>query len=300
MTEWARVAPGRVIVATGDGAWEHRVHGAGLPDMFDAPMRGRGTPDSTRWLLDGAIGAAAAGRAASRAPLPLTPLRWLWRLAGYYLTTEATSRLMPEAARRFAAAGHRDLADWAVLRAREETGHDTLAVRDIRALGYEPRHVLQRFIPPAAKALVDYFTATVREAPDPIGCVGYAYALERLAAERGASDIDAVQAILPRGVNATRCLRVHSAAGSDAQHVAETIETVVRLSPAHRAAVAKACFETARLFYAPAAGVPADGELFDRLQSTPGVGGFVSNGPSHVSNLEDRWLKRPARPAARP
>jgi hypothetical protein len=173
-TQWARVAPGRVVVATGHGAWEHRPSPDGLPDMFDAPMRGRGTAGSTRWLLDGAIGAAASGRRTSRPTSPLTPIRWLWRLAGYYLTTEATSRLLPEAASRFAAAGQHDLADWANLRVREEAGHERLALRDIRALGYDPQDVLRRFVPPAAKALVDYFTGTVRRRPGPIGCVGYA------------------------------------------------------------------------------------------------------------------------------
>jgi hypothetical protein len=300
ITQWAHVAPGRVVVATGHGAWEHRPSPDGLPDMFDAPMRGRGTADSTRWLLDGAIGAAAAGRRTADATLPLTPIPWLWGLAGDYLTTEATSRLLPEAASRFAAAGQRDLADWANMRVREEAGHDQLALRDIRALGYDPPDVLRRFVPPAAKALVDYFTGTVRRTAGPIGCVGYAYALERLAAERDSSAIAEVRAILSRGVNATRCLRVHSAAGSDAQHVAETVEMVLRLSPAQRAAIATACFETARLFYAPGAAVPTDRQLFERLQSIPGIGGLVADDPPNAAKLEDRWLKRPVRPAARP
>jgi hypothetical protein len=266
--EWARVAPDRVIVATPEAAWVHRP-ARGLPDEFDTPMTGQGSVATTMRLLDGAIGAACVGRRPTPAAATLTPLRWAWRLAGYYRTTDATTRLLPEAAGRFRAAGRTALESWARTRTREERGHDRLALRDIRALGYDPDLVVARFDPPGASALVRYFTQAVQDAPDPIGCVGYAYALERLAMERGLREVDAVQAMLPPGVNATRCLRVHSAAGSDASHVADTLRMVARLSPAERAAVARATYQTARLFYRPGAPMPADRELRDRLFTHP-------------------------------
>ena len=264
--EWARIAPGRVVVATADGAWLHMPE-TDEADEFDEPMTGRGTLATTKWLLDGAVGAAHAGRRRT-APAPrLTPIRWAWRLTGYYRTTEATGRLLPDAETRFRRTGRRALADWARMRTDEERGHDALAVRDLRALGYDPGRVLSRFDPPAARALVDYFTRTVRHPSDPIGCVGYSYALERLAAERPAEEVRAVQAMLPPGVHATRCMRMHSAIGADVSHVAETIETVARLRGSERTAIAVATYETARLFYRRRTDLPTDAELEALLTS---------------------------------
>jgi len=264
--EWARVAAGKVVVATPHDAWLHRSRVDGLPDDFGHSMTARGRTGTTRWLLDGAIGAASVGWRASSAAQPLTPIRWAWRLAGFYRTTEATSRLLPEAARRFGAAGRRALEAWARMRTREERGHDRLALRDIAGLGYDPPLVVERFAPPGACALVDYFTRAVRDTDDPIGCVGYSYVLERLAAERGAADVDAIETMLPPGVRATRCLRVHSAAGSDEAHIASTIEMVARLSAREREAVATACYETARLFYCTNhVKLPDDDELNELL-----------------------------------
>ena len=164
MVEWAQVAPRSIVVATPNGAWLHRPDADGVPGLFDEPMTGPGSVETTGWLLDGAIGAAALRRAPRRQAAPLTPLRWLWRLAGYYLSTEATSRLLPIAASRFGAAGRSELEAWALRGTREERGHDRLALRDIAALGYDPQHVVARLIPPGARAIVDYFTRAVVEA----------------------------------------------------------------------------------------------------------------------------------------
>ena len=108
------------------------------------------------------------------------------------------------------------------------------------------------------------------EADDPIGCVGYAYALERLAAEKGPDEIAAVQRILPPGVNATRCLKVHSGAGADVKHVTDNVEVLIHLSARERAAAAKACYETARLFYAPRVAGPKTDRDIQALLSLPG------------------------------
>jgi hypothetical protein len=58
-----------------------------------------------------------------------------------------------------------------------------------------------------------------------------------------------VEAMLPPTVNATRCLRVHSAVGSDVQHVDETLTLVAGLSPEERGCIARACYEAALLLY---------------------------------------------------
>ncbi|ACY19266.1 iron-containing redox enzyme family protein [Haliangium ochraceum] len=249
--EWAEVAPGRVVVASSERAWVHTPVSFGQIDLFAEPMEGAGSAVTTRQLLDGAI--AAAGRDAGprgEAP-PLSAARWAWRLAGYYRTTHATPRLMATAAERFAASGRDALAAWARDKVREETGHDRLALRDLGALGFDPERLVETLIPPTADDLVRYFEARVIDDPDPIGCVGYAYTLERLAVERDARYIDAVNAILPSGIDATRCLRVHSAEGSDASHVDEIVELVFALSAAERILVARACYETSLIYCTP-------------------------------------------------
>ncbi|WP_428262685.1 iron-containing redox enzyme family protein [Haliangium sp.] len=259
--EWAQVAPGCIVVATSDRAWLHQPVFTGQPDPFAWPMETPGSLATTRQLLDGAIAAAGRHQPPNAPARPaLTPLRWVFRLAGYYRTTHATPRLMAAAAERFAGSGRTALADWALAKVREETGHDRLALRDLTAMGYDAEGVVEALIPSTAQALVEYFEARVVHDPDPIGCVGYAYALERLALGRGARDIAAVDALMPAGVTATRCLRVHSAAGSDAAHVEETVALVAGLGAEERADVARACYETASIFCRPPAGgfVPDD------------------------------------------
>jgi hypothetical protein len=277
--EWAEVEPGSIVVATSDRVWLHTPVFNGQPDPFGLPMDGPGSVETTRQLLDGAIGAAGRrkpSQAPSLAPkqtpqagaLPLTPARWAWRLAGYYQTTHATPRLMAAAAERFAAAGRDALAAWARAKVQDEAGHDRLALRDLDALGYDAARLVDALVPPTAAALVRYFEARVLEDDDPIGCVGYAYALERLALERGARDIAAVEAILPRGVVATRCLRVHSAAGSDATHVDEAVRLVAQLTAGERTRVARACYETAIIYCTPPAnGFITEEALVQRLSA---------------------------------
>lgn len=268
--EWAQVAPGTVVVATADGAWIHRPDPLS-GDAFSVPMGSDcpGTPATTRNLLDASVGAAQRATPRPSAPPPsLTPARWVYRLAGYYQTTHATPRLMAEAAERFRASGRDALARWAEEKVRDEHGHDELALRDIRALGYDPQAVVQALVPKTAAALVDYFTRSVRasEPVGPTGCVGYAYALERLALGQDAAYVKRVEALLPKGVTATRCLRVHSATGSDARHVEETALVVSGLQAAERAQIALACYETTALCYsASEEGLPSEDALQQAL-----------------------------------
>lgn len=264
--EWARLDAERILVARPDRAWVHRVVGPG--DPFAAPMP-EGTPGSletTRRLLDGAVGAGVRRARALGGPEvpPLTPLRWAWRLLGLYTTTSATPPLLAEVEERFEAAGRAVLAAWACEKGRDETGHERLALKDLRALGYRPEIVAVR--PEPAASLVRYFTAQVRDEVDPVGALGYAHGLERLALLRDRAYVERVRAILPAGVDATRCLRVHSGAGSDAGHVEDNIVAAARLSAKERARVAVACYETAVLCCArPPGGVPSELALEELL-----------------------------------
>lgn len=265
--EWVRVAPELVVVAASDRAWLHSVPAFLTSDPFAQPMRGAGSPATTRNLLDGVICAAQRAVAKARHRPPLTVARWVWRLAGFYHTTHATPRLMAEAAARFMAAGRHELAAYAAGKARDERGHDALALKDLSTLGYPAEMVVESLVPPTASDLTDYFARSVR-ADDPVSCVGYSYALERLAVTAGKDYIKQVEAILPRGVRATRCLRVHSGMGTDLRHVEEAVEVTARLSPAERMRVARACYDTAKICCAPPRGGHLSEKSLTRYLST--------------------------------
>ncbi|HZS03674.1 MAG TPA: iron-containing redox enzyme family protein [Blastocatellia bacterium] len=251
--EWAQVTPEAVVVATRERAWLHRLDAFDADDPFAQPMRCAGSLVTTRNLLDGAISAAQQTVMPTGGRPRLSEARWVWRLAGYYHTTHATPRLMAEAAERFRAAGREALADYAMEKVRDEGGHDELALRDLRALGIRAEEVVAEMVPPTAAALVDYFTRSVRAA-NPVGCVGYAYALERLAVTNGRDYLGQVEAALPSGMRATRCLRVHSAESADARHVEDALIVTASLPAADRRLVALACYETALIACSPPPG----------------------------------------------
>lgn len=201
----------------------------------------------TRLLLDSAIGAA------QRLPMPalarpeLSEARWALRLAGYFHTTNATSRLMPVAARRFQEAGKTELARWAEQKTKDERGHDDLALRDLQDLGFDARALVDAIVPETAKKLVAFFEETVLRDELPTRSVGYAYALERLASTRTRQDVRAIEAMLPKGKNATRCLHVHSGVGSDVDHVEDIVRLVSDLPHQEREIITRAAYETTRL-----------------------------------------------------
>ncbi len=88
------------------------------------------------------------------------------------------------------------------------------------------------------------------ESANPAGCVGYAHALERLALLRGPAEIAAIEQRLPQGSNATRCLRVHSALGSDKTHILHVnLEAAAASSADDRRAIASACHRTALVYF---------------------------------------------------
>jgi pyrroloquinoline quinone (PQQ) biosynthesis protein C len=157
---------------------------------------------------------------------------------------------MEEAKKRFASANRQTLAQWAEQKAKEEAGHDQLALLDIKSMGYQSEAVVEVLVPPAAKSLLDYFTRSVEES-DPIECVGYSYTAERLGICIGEGYIQSVEALLPPGIRATRCLRAHSAMSTEVEHVKETVEMIAELTYQERDRVAKACYQTALLRFSP-------------------------------------------------
>jgi pyrroloquinoline quinone (PQQ) biosynthesis protein C len=173
---------------------------------------------------------------------------------------------MKNAAIGFAADNRSFLKKWALQKAKEEKGHDRLALLDIQSLGYDAEAVVKALVPPAAVALIDYFTRSVQD-DDPIDCVGYTYTMERLSLGIGEEYIEKVEGLLPLKTNATRCLRVHSSVGADAEHVDENVSLIAQLTSSERTRIARACYETALMcFSPPPEGYISDEELQQILQ----------------------------------
>ena len=168
---------------------------------------------------------------------------------------------MEQACSRFKEAERHNLARWAARKVQEEAGHDQLALRDLRAMGYRAEAVVEALFPPAAKTLVEFFTRSV-QSRDPIDCLSYSYTAERLGICIGDAYIQKVEALLPPRVNATRCLRVHSAVGSEVEHVKEMVAMITELTLQERNFVAKACHQAASIrFSPPKAAYISDAEL---------------------------------------
>ena len=254
--EWAQIAPGKVIVATENRSWLYRPRFK--DDRFSQLMKRAGSISTTRKLLDGAIAAARYAVNSDVRPPALTAIRWVYRLAGAYHLCYPTPELMDEASAGFYLDGYYSLSEWAVEKSIEEEGHDRLALRDIQSMGYDPKAVVKALVPPAAAALIDYFTRSARDS-DPIDCVGYSYTMERLALGVDRKYIQKVEDLIPSDVNATRCLRVHSSVGADIEHAEETVEMVAELTAKERTRIARACYETALMCFSP----PSKGYISD-------------------------------------
>lgn len=269
--QWAVVGEDMLVLATPSRAWLQPLTEADSRGPFAEVMSHPADLASTERLLEAVLHAARLRHPRYATP-PLSRWQWLRRLSGYHRTTSATPGLLRAAAARFSEQGRERLARWALERAEEERGHDELALRDIAALEPDTEAVLRHFVPETSNALVTLFARVVQQDVDPVGCLGYAHALERLSLCRGSSYLARVEACLPAGVSATRCLRVHSALGSDADHVTDNLRLIATLNGEERTRVAQVCFETACLCYAlPAAGVPTDAELEQRLVAARGA-----------------------------
>jgi hypothetical protein len=246
--EWVQIAPNKVIVANQERGWLYQPRSA--EDRFSQPMEGVGSIATTRKLLDTAIAVAKYTIQSNVRPPALTAIRWIWRLASAYHLTSPVSKLMEDAAKGFSVNSRNSLAEWALEKAKEEQGHDRLALLDIQSLGYDAEAVVKVLVPPAAVSLVDYLTRSTQD-DNPIDCVGYSYTIERLSLGIGGDYIEKIEELLPPHTNATRCLRVHSSVGADANHVDETVLMVAKLTPSERTRVARACYETALMCFSP-------------------------------------------------
>ena len=246
VTEWVNVTGGISIIARESGQiWFHTPRSTKESvDPFATPMTGVGAAGSTVLLLDGAINLGFAAIQKRLARPDLTLAAYIVALVGAYHTSVDTPRNLLRAARRFEELGRPEVAAYLEERAREETGHDRLALKDLRALGVPGERLVANYIPEGIKPLCKQFDDLCVQ-DYPIGCIGYSYCLERIAALKQKSDVEKVQAMCPDGVDATRFLRSHSSLGSEANHVADTIDFVASLPADDRIRVVQETYQSA-------------------------------------------------------
>ena len=147
ITEWVNVTNDVSIIARESGeVWFHTPSSSNL-DPFATPMTGVGSPGSTIGLLDGAINLGFAAIEKRLARPELTIAAYIVALVGAYHTSVDTPRNLRRAASRFLELGRPELAAYLEERAREETEHDRLALKDLRALGVPGERLVANFIP---------------------------------------------------------------------------------------------------------------------------------------------------------
>jgi hypothetical protein len=296
ITEWVNVTGDTSIIARESGeVWFHTPSGT-KPDVnpFAIPMTGVGAMGSTVGLLDGAISLGFVGIEKRLARPDPTLVGYIVALVGAYHTSVDTPRNLQRAASRFNELERPEVAAYLEERAHEETGHDRLALKDLRALGVPGERLVASYIPEGIRPLCKSFDDLCAQ-DYPIGCIGYSYCLERIAALKQQADIEKVQALCPGGVDATRFLRSHSSLGSEAAHVAETIEFVASLPANDRIRVVQETYESALIL---AEGynhelLKSDAEMLEELRQA--IGDAL---PRSFSSYPSQGEKRGARPAA--
>jgi hypothetical protein len=294
ITEWVNLPGDISIIARESGeVWFHTPSGARQHlDPFTAPMTGGGAMGSTVGLLDGAINLGFAGIEKRLARPDPTLIGYIVALVGAYHTSVDTPRNLQRAASRFNELGRPEVAAYLEERAREETGHDRLALKDLRALGMPGELLVASFIPEGIRPLCDHFDDLCVE-DYPIGCIGFSYCLERTAALKQEADIEKVRALCPDGVDATRFLRSHSCLGSEVAHAEETIAFVASLPANDRIRVVQETYQSALIM---AEGynhelLKSEAEMLEELQQA--VGEVL---PCRLSSYPSQGERNGARP----
>jgi hypothetical protein len=296
VTEWVNVTGDVSIISRESGeVWFHAPDGLKEnADPFAEPMTGAGTTGSTIGLLDGAINLGFARIEQRLARPEPTIIGYVVALIGAYHTSVDTPRNLRRAAKRFEELGRPEVAAYLEERAREETGHDRLALKDLRALGVPGERLVANYIPEGIKPLCKRFDDLCAE-DYPIGSIGYSYCLERIAALKEKSDVERMQALCPKGVDATRFLRSHSSLGSEVNHVEETIAFVASLPANDRTTVVRETYESAVIM---ADGynnelLKSEAEMLEELEQA--IGEPLQLRPASVASHVG---EPPARPAA--
>jgi hypothetical protein len=236
-----------------------------------------GSVDVTRQTMAGAIYAgfqsSAAERMLAEPPREDSLFRYIYSIATMYHTTHSTTIIMGQASARLATMGHHRGADRCLHVVREEKGHDKLALHDLTALGLQAEKFVERFYPRGARDLASLYQR-ICDSEQPIGVFGYVYVLERLALLNTEETIAGVEWLIPVGIKATRCIRVHSAVGTDQRHVEESLEFIASLDAGDRAAIARAALETSRIVHGDNDDYPGD-EMMREVLDELGAGHLI-------------------------
>lgn len=250
-TQWTRLSPKVVAVATANSAWLYKPNALDSLDRYGQTMKDiDGSIASTQNLLDAAI--AAAYYKHSEVVLPeLTLEGWIWQLAGHYHLTCQTPRIMMLAAEAFARDGIPTLAKWAKRKASREQDYNRTTLRDIKYLGYDPHAVVEKLHPNQATSLIKYLAG--EKSYDPMNCVGYSYIIERIATRIEQEYTQLVGSLLPPSLTCITAPSsrpwLYGSVGIDIGDVQETVEVVAELKAENRVRVAHACYHSALLCF---------------------------------------------------
>jgi len=245
--EWVKLDSDLTVVAGAERAWTYKGHRP-IDGLFNTPMEHAGAIASTAQLLDGVIWAALEASPNADLRPSMTLNRYVWQLIGNFHTAAYTPSFCGEIAQKLRASGNTVFAEFIEEKAREESGHDLLALRDLEALGFRARELTESIYPPTSRALNEWISNRTAHG-DVLSIVGYLYALERLAAALTDDHLKKVSKLLPPGVKAMRCLKIHSGSGTDARHVEEGVEFICGLEAHERTSIAKACFRATQIIY---------------------------------------------------
>jgi hypothetical protein len=270
--EWVALPNDVAIVSRETGEyWFLDLTGQPNITPFAAPMTGAGTRGSTGGLLNGAVALGFAGHDGETQGALSLP-RYVFDLVFSYHNAHRAPGHFREAAKRFRELDRPEISSYLETHAREETGHDRLVIKDLRALGLPAERIVANLLPEAMRPLCDLFDEFA-SSDYPIGCIGYSYCFESLAAFKGKPEVDAFASVCPPGVDALRFSRTHSCLGSEAGHAEDIVDFVAGL-PAHdRSEIVKATYGTALRL---AEGVRykarlSDAQIVTQIQAAAGV-----------------------------
>ena len=246
-TQWTKIAPETVIVASASSAWLYNYDSRKSLDRFARSMSGiEGTISSTQNLLDGAIAAAYYHYCKRQVP-ELTLAGWIWQLAGHYHLTCLTPTLMEDVGEEFAQDNQRELSQWAKQQAQRERDYNLSTLRDIEYLGYDAQNVISQLHPHQPGTIIDYLIKNLKT--NPLCYLGYSYTLERMATRVEQDYRQQVQSLLPPNIASPSRPWLYGSVGVERKNVEETTRLIDSLSGRKRSLIARTCYEVALLCF---------------------------------------------------
>ena len=245
IAEWVAVSERFTIVSRETGVfWVVDGNACGDIVPFAAPMTSEGTRGSTAGLLNGAVALGFQGDEEEIRTRTASLPRYMLHLVAAYHNSGRTPGHFVRAARRLRELRRPHIAAYLETHAREETGHERLALKDLRALGLPAERIVANLVPEGMKQLCELFDR-LADSDYPVGCLGYSYCFEFTAAMKQKSHVDALTQLCPEGIDASRFLRTHSSLGSEVSHVEDLIELIASLPASDRTEIARATYDTA-------------------------------------------------------